>query len=94
MPLTCFAALAPLRVQKPTFCLPLPAGLGLLDMPDCHREKRPLQLAVALLALLWLSAAPAGASEELDVADSEVVTRQPDSKAGRAKRRGTDVLRG
>ena len=60
-------------------------------MPDSTCRGRLLQLAVALVALLWLGAA----AEVVDTGDLELVTKQSDSRASRAKRRGgSDVLRG
>lgn len=66
-------------------------------MPDskCGGGGRPLQWAVALVALLSLCAELRGAAEVADTGDSELVTKQTDSRASRAKRRGgSDVLRG
>lgn len=65
-------------------------------MPDSKCGGRLLQLAVALVALLSLCAEFGDAAAELvDAGDSELVTKQTDSRASRAKRRGgTDVLRG
>lgn len=64
-------------------------------MPDSKCEGRLLQLAVALVALLSLCAELGDAAEVVDTGDSELVTKQTDSRANRAKRRGgTDVLRG
>lgn len=66
-----------------------------VDMPDSKRRGRLLQLAVALVAFLSLCAHFGDAAEPLDTGDSEPVTKQTDSRANRAKRRGgTDVLRG
>ncbi|KAM4593063.1 fibrillin-1 isoform 1-T1 [Odontesthes bonariensis] len=63
-----------------------------VDMLDSKRGGRLLQLAVALLALLSLFVGLGAAAE---VVETEVVTKQTDSRASRAKRRGgTDVLRG
>lgn len=64
-------------------------------MPDSKCEGRLLQLAVALVALLSLCVELGDAAEVVDTGDSELVTKQTDSRASRAKRRGgTDVLRG
>ncbi|XP_041837926.1 fibrillin-1 isoform X2 [Melanotaenia boesemani] len=64
-------------------------------MPDSKRGGRLLQLVVALLALLSLFAGVGAAAEVVHTEDSELVTKQTDSRANRAKRRGgTDVLRG
>ncbi|XP_069561799.1 fibrillin-1 [Brachyistius frenatus] len=64
-------------------------------MPDSTRGGRLLQLAVALVALLSLGARLGDAVEVVDTGDSEMVTKQTDTRASRAKRRGgTDVLRG
>lgn len=67
-----------------------------LDMPDSKRGGRLLQLAVVLVALLSLCAELRDAAEVVvDTGDTEVVTKQTDTRASRAKRRGgTDVLRG
>ncbi|XP_049448813.1 fibrillin-1 isoform X2 [Epinephelus fuscoguttatus] len=64
-------------------------------MPDSKCRGRLLQLAVALVALLSLCAELGGAAEVVETGDSELVTKQTDSRASRAKRRGgSDVLRG
>uniref|UniRef100_A0A3Q3EIF5 Fibrillin-1 n=1 Tax=Labrus bergylta TaxID=56723 RepID=A0A3Q3EIF5_9LABR len=64
-------------------------------MPDRKSRGRLLQLAVALVALLSLCAELGDFAEVLETGDSELVTKQTDSRASRAKRRGgSDVLRG
>ncbi|XP_049927129.1 fibrillin-1 isoform X2 [Epinephelus moara] len=64
-------------------------------MPDSKCRGRLLQLAVALVALLSLCAELGGAAEVVETGDSELGTKQTDSRASRAKRRGgSDVLRG
>lgn len=66
-----------------------------MDMPGSKSGGRLLQLAVALVALLSLCVHLEDAAEAVDSGDSELLTRQTDSRASRAKRRGgTDVLRG
>lgn len=66
-----------------------------VDMPDSKCRGRLLQLAVALVALLSVCSALGDAVEVVDTGDSELMTKQADSRASRAKRRGgTDVLRG
>lgn len=64
-------------------------------MPGGRSGGRLLQLAVALLAALSLSARLGDAAEAPETGDGELVTRQTESRASRAKRRGgSDVLRG
>lgn len=64
-------------------------------MPDSRSGGRLLQLAVALVAALSLCARLGDAAEAPETGDGELVTRQTESRASRAKRRGgSDVLRG
>lgn len=66
-----------------------------VDMPDSKCGGRPLQLAVALLALLSVCTELGDTAEVGDTGDSELMNKPTDSRASRAKRRGgTDVLRG
>lgn len=59
------------------------------------RGERLLQLAVTLVALLSLCAEAKDAAVVTDTEITEVATKQTDTRASRAKRRGgTDVLRG
>jgi len=76
--------------------LPSTGGVHMrVDMLDSKRGGRLLQLAVALLALLSIFVGLGAAAEVVETGASEVVTKQTDSRASRAKRRGgTDVLRG
>lgn len=65
------------------------------NMTDSKSGGRLLQLAVALVALMALCAEFGDSVEVVETGDNELVTKQTDSRASRAKRRGgTDVLRG
>lgn len=63
-----------------------------VDMSD---SILPQLLAVALLALLSLHGGLGDSAEMVDTGTNDLVTKQTDTRATRAKRRGgTDVLRG
>lgn len=63
-------------------------------MTEIKRGGRLLQLAVTV-ALLSLCAEAKDAAEVADAEITELATKQTDTRASRAKRRGgTDVLRG